>query len=96
YDLLIDKHARNHRREPEFKAQSFFRQLQHIFIVPLPAIPDLGLQPTSFILAAIQNCVVEAKNNLDMHYYKKLGHVERRVGGGLKAKENGFSTVPRG
>ncbi|KAG5635830.1 hypothetical protein H0H81_009995 [Sphagnurus paluster] len=76
YNLLVDKHTRNHRREPEFEAQSFFGQLQHIFIVPLPAIPNLGLQPTSFILAAIQNCIVEAENDLDMHYYKKLGHVE--------------------
>ncbi|KAF5374458.1 hypothetical protein D9615_009129 [Tricholomella constricta] len=77
YDLLVDKHARSRDREPEYEPQSFYGQLENIFVVKLPATPDLELvQPATLILAAIRTCTVEAENSLDMHYYKRQGRTE--------------------
>lgn len=75
--MLVDRNARNRRMTPEFHPESFFGQLQRIFVVRLPATPDLDLvEPTTLILALIRQCDIVAHNSLDMHYYKKLTYTE--------------------
>lgn len=77
YDPLIDKHARKCSRAPEWEVQSFFRQLQSIFVVHLPTTRDLNLNsPVTLILAAIHLCHVNAHDDLDIHYYEDMGRTE--------------------
>jgi len=78
YETLVDKYARQKRRQPEYEMKTFYGQLQHIFVVSLPS--DAGLripEPTVHILASIKTCKVERSNAaLDIHYYSKLGGLD--------------------
>jgi hypothetical protein len=59
--------------------ETFYGQLQHIFVVKMPAAPQLlaGIaNPEILILASILTCDIEEKNDLDMHYYKTHGRTE--------------------
>jgi hypothetical protein len=77
YEVLVDKHARSRNRRPEYQTETFFGQLQHIFVVPVPLSNDLGLtEPTTALLAAIRACEITGRNDLDMHYYKELGRLD--------------------
>ncbi|KAJ7804467.1 hypothetical protein B0H14DRAFT_2383690, partial [Mycena olivaceomarginata] len=69
--------ARSARRAPSLKPQDFFGQLQHIFVVKLPPADDLDLtKETTLILAAVTECKITAKNDLDMHYYREEGPLQ--------------------
>jgi len=63
---------------PEFVPETFYGQLQHIFVVKMPAArSDLGLaKRETLILAVIQTCNIERHDSLDMHYYKRQGAIE--------------------
>lgn len=80
--MLVDIHARRKRQAPKFVLQTFYGQLQHIFVVKFrDACRDLGLtEPTTIILAAIRNCVLEpdepALQGLDIHFYSKTGSLD--------------------
>jgi len=78
YETLVDKYARQKKRQPEYEMKTFYGQLQHIFVVSLPL--DTGLcisEPTVHILASIKTCKVERSNAaLDIHYYSKLGGLD--------------------
>jgi len=78
YETLVDKYARQKRRQPEYEMKTFYGQLQHIFVISLPS--DAGLhisEPTVHILASIKTCKVECSNAaLDIHYYSKLGGLD--------------------
>lgn len=77
YVLLVDINARRARLAPSYVPTNFFGQLQNIFVVKLPAAPELQLEEeTTHILAAIRRCDITARNDLDMHYYRKDGPVE--------------------
>lgn len=77
--MLVDIHARQKRRVPKYELQTFYGQLQHIFVVKFSdACADLGLdEPTTVILAAIRNCLLEPNDarlqRLDVHFYSKTG-----------------------
>ena len=75
--MLVDIHANRHRLAPEYIVKPFFGQLQHILVARLPAILPFGLhQPTTYFLAGIRACDLEAKNSLGMPYYSNLGCFE--------------------
>jgi hypothetical protein len=58
-------------------ATTFYGRLLNIFVVRLPPAPELKLkEEETLILAAIQNCPITARNDLDMHYYRKEGSIE--------------------
>ncbi|KAJ7017634.1 hypothetical protein C8F04DRAFT_1017428 [Mycena alexandri] len=77
YVLLVDANARRARMAPNYIPTTFFGQLQNIFVVKLPAAAELGLETeTTLILAAIQKCNVNSRDDLDIHYYQKEGSVE--------------------
>ncbi|KAJ6462061.1 hypothetical protein DFH09DRAFT_1494478 [Mycena vulgaris] len=77
YVLLVDANARYARVAPRYEPVTFYGQLQNIFVVKLPPTAELELQQeTTLILAAVRKCDVTARNDLDMHYYRKDGPVE--------------------
>lgn len=78
YETLVDKYARQKKRQPEYEMKTFYGQLQHIFVVSLPLDTDLCIsEPTVHILASIKTCKVERSNAaLDIHYYSKLGGLD--------------------
>ena len=57
--------------------ETFYGQLQHIFVVEMPAAHQLGItEPEILILGAILTCDIKEKNDLDMHYYRTHGRTE--------------------
>jgi hypothetical protein len=77
--MLVDIFARQHRHQLKFELQTFYGQLQHIFVIRFTtANENLGLDgPTTIILAAIWTCILDNEDtfpgNLDIHYYTKDG-----------------------
>jgi hypothetical protein len=78
YEMLVDRNARYARRPVVLDSQIFFGQLQHIFVVSLPASLPLRLQQrTTIILAAIRTCSnLRMQSDNGMHYYSREGHLE--------------------
>jgi hypothetical protein len=75
--LLVDENARLANTEPHFVPETFYGQLQHIFVIEMPAARQLGVSnPEILILGAILTCNIEEHNDLDMHYYKTHGRTE--------------------
>lgn len=73
----MDTNSRLRRRAPNFKLTTFFGQLKHIFLVRIPAAKALGItKNTIVLLAAIRNCNILTKNDLDMHYYQNFGRLD--------------------
>ncbi|KAJ3845668.1 hypothetical protein EV368DRAFT_53670, partial [Lentinula lateritia] len=79
YEMLVDKHARRRNVRSEFVPQTFFGQLQRIYLIRFDTpCPDLGLQePTTLIMAQIRECKVGDKNipGLDFHFYSTNGQI---------------------
>jgi hypothetical protein len=77
--MLVDIFARQRRHQLKFELQTFYGQLQHIFVIRFTtANENLGLDgPTTIILAAIWTCILDNEDtfpgNLDIHYYTKDG-----------------------
>ncbi|KAF7372350.1 hypothetical protein MVEN_00095200 [Mycena venus] len=77
YVLLADINAKYKRIAPRFEPVTVYGQLQHICVVKPPPAPELKLKKEdTLILAAVRRCEIEAKNDLDMHYYRKEGGIE--------------------
>ncbi|KAH7879638.1 uncharacterized protein C8R40DRAFT_1200788 [Lentinula edodes] len=79
YEMLVDKHAQRRNVRSEFVPQTFFGQLQRIYLIRFDTpCPDLGLQePTTLIMAQIRECKVGDKNipGLDFHFYSTNGQI---------------------
>jgi hypothetical protein len=79
--MLVDKYARQARRRPEYELQTFYGQLQHIYVVQFKAgCTELGLSDaTTIFLAAIRTCSLDNPDPqlrvLDMHLYSSDGPV---------------------
>jgi hypothetical protein len=78
YDLMVDKHARSHRRRPEFIWRTHFGQLQHLVELELPADPALHLpSPRTFVLAGIRQCRSSpGRPGTRFHHYEEHGALE--------------------
>ncbi|KAJ8091123.1 hypothetical protein PM082_024604 [Marasmius tenuissimus] len=78
YDLLVDIHASRRGRHPQFVNQTFYGQFNHIFVVPFPATPSLGIEDdTTLLLAGIHQCTnIKEGNGLKMPYYSRMGAKE--------------------
>jgi ribosomal protein L30E len=75
YTQLVDRYARQRRRNPEFELRQFFGQLKRLLVLELPTLPQFKLtNPTTIILAVIQNVKTSLDGNIQ--YYKELGVVE--------------------
>ena len=79
--MLVDKYARQARRRPAYELQTFYGQLQHIYVIQFPtACQNLGLdQPTGIVLASIRTCILDSPvpqlECLDIKYYSMEGAV---------------------
>jgi hypothetical protein len=78
--MLVDKYARQRCHEPQYELETFYGQLQHVFIINFPDVCDsLDLtEPTTIILVAIRSCVLDPidpliSGILDIHTYTKEG-----------------------
>jgi hypothetical protein len=79
YELLVDRYARQPHRRPDYQLQTFYGQLQNIFVVRLDTpCRDLGLvNASTIILAAIRNCHLDDVDpqlqGLDVRFYSSEG-----------------------
>jgi len=71
--MYVDKYADNHSREPEFELQTFYGQLNHIYVVHFAnGCHALRLPSQStLIMAQIHSCVItdQRVSGLDIHFY---------------------------
>ncbi|KAK0442555.1 hypothetical protein EV421DRAFT_1710618, partial [Armillaria borealis] len=79
YEMLVDKNATRRNVAAEFQSHTFYRQLEHIYVVRFSKpCPELGLHEleTTFIMALIRSCKCsdsEKIDGLDVHFYTVLG-----------------------
>lgn len=82
---MIEDLNERRRNLPECYADqptAFFGQLLHVLVVELPPARQLdpldpALQVSStYILAALNRCEVDARNSMDMPSYQKMGRTE--------------------
>ena len=60
-----------------FVPTAFYGQLQHIFVVQVPASEEIRTTaPETLILGAILTCKITESNDLDMHFFDSHGHTE--------------------
>ncbi|KAJ8092139.1 hypothetical protein PM082_023963 [Marasmius tenuissimus] len=77
YAMIVDIHKNCRTRAPEYELQSFYGQLQHIYVVKFTSsCPELGVTAAeTIIIAAIRNCKLteEEITGLDMRFYRDEG-----------------------
>src|SRR5215510_6108194 len=72
--MLVDIHTNNRRMAPKFEVQPFFRWMENILVICLPATPELALDNVSMlILAGIRQCEIDATNSMGMPFHSKTG-----------------------
>ena len=80
--MLIDKYANKKRHKPIFEAETFYSQLQHIYVVRFSELcQDKHVKPEKPIfLAAICNCQLTTDDpqlvKLDIHLYTQMGTLD--------------------
>ena len=80
--MLIDKYANKKRHKPVFEAETFYGQLQHIYVVRFSELcQDECVEPKKPIfLAAIHNCKLTTDDpqlvKLDIHLYTQMGTLD--------------------
>ncbi|KAF6753847.1 hypothetical protein DFP72DRAFT_813657 [Ephemerocybe angulata] len=79
YELYVDRNARFPNRAPDLELQTFYGQLQYIFVLkfptdPLPFVPPAIKIPAVIGVGSIQQCRIIRDHplGLDIHYYKTL------------------------
>lgn len=76
YELLVDKHARQKRRRPEYEARIYFGRLESIYEVSLPADTAFGPNPQILLLAAVKPCNTTIDNKTGLYSYKEYKPIE--------------------
>ena len=80
YEMLVDifEHQKHHK--PKFQLQTFYGQLQHLFVINFNTTTCISLNlddSKTVILAAVQTCDIDINNTalecLDIHYYSWTG-----------------------
>ncbi|PPR00971.1 hypothetical protein CVT24_000267 [Panaeolus cyanescens] len=75
YVQLVDEEACSHGAPSRFKPWTFYGQLKSIFILDIPAAPNIHIpEPCQIILALVHGARITVQNN--MHIYKDMGAVE--------------------
>ncbi|KAJ2924111.1 hypothetical protein H1R20_g12985, partial [Candolleomyces eurysporus] len=72
YDLWVDKHAHSKKRRPVFVYKHFYGQLQYLYRIQVPAVPEFGLsEPEVVVLGSVKRCrITRSHGELDIHFYK--------------------------
>jgi hypothetical protein len=80
--MLVDKFAHMKRRKPVYEPQTFYGQLQHIYVVKFSdTCSEARVEPEKPIfLVAIRNCKLETDDTelakLDIHFYTHTGTLD--------------------
>lgn len=80
--MLVDKFAHMKRRKPIYEPQTFYGQLQHIYVVKFSdTCSDVRVEPEKPVfLVAIRNCKLETDDTelakLDIHLYTHMGTLD--------------------
>ena len=79
--MLVDRFAHMHRRKPMLEPQTFYGQLEHLYLINLDC-SDTQVDPQQpIILAAIRNCKISDPGlteleGLDIHLYNTPGSLD--------------------
>ncbi|THU81651.1 hypothetical protein K435DRAFT_571382, partial [Dendrothele bispora CBS 962.96] len=82
YEMYVDVHATRRNLDPVYKLETFYGQLQHIYLIHFnSACSQLNLlEPsTTIIMAQIKSCRVDNNNEiegLDVHFYSSMGNTD--------------------
>jgi hypothetical protein len=83
--MYVDIHERHRRRQPVYELQTFYGQLNYIFLLKFQdsaarhalELTASELDTDVMILAAIRTCILTPTDpnleGLDIHFYSKLG-----------------------
>ncbi|KZV78954.1 hypothetical protein EXIGLDRAFT_847001 [Exidia glandulosa HHB12029] len=72
----VDKHAAQRNRAPEYVQKAFFGQLQHVFVLSLPALPNYKQRERqTVLLASVKDCTgaADTHGNGIQYYSGALG-----------------------
>ncbi|KAI9438932.1 hypothetical protein H4582DRAFT_1813594, partial [Lactarius indigo] len=78
YMMLVDKFAHMHHCKPNFKLQTFYGQLEHLYLI-IFSCSDTWVDPEKpTIIAAIRNCKIKTPGPTDLeginiHLYNTTG-----------------------
>ena len=81
YEMLVDRFARMHRCKPKLEPQTFYGQLEHLYLINF-VCSDTRVDPQQpIILAAIRNCKIKDPQpteleRLDIHIYNMTGSLD--------------------
>ena len=79
--MLVDKFAHMCRRKPKLEPQTFYGQLEHLYLINFTC-SDTRMDPQQpTILAAIRNCKIQVQGpteleGLDIHLYNMTGGLD--------------------
>ena len=79
--MLVDRFAHMRRRKPELEPQTFYGQLEHLYLITF-ACSDTQVDPQNpIILAAIRGCKIKDPGptdleGLDIHIYNTTGGLD--------------------
>ncbi|KAF7293485.1 hypothetical protein MIND_01126400 [Mycena indigotica] len=81
YEMLVDIYANDRKRKSEFQRQTFFGQLQHIYLISLNNLQPINKYKIGagecIIMVEIQNCKLDwSDERTDTHYYHEKGTVD--------------------
>jgi hypothetical protein len=79
YELQVDIHETRRRHAPEYEAQTFYGQLQHVYSIRVNPSNCLGIRRAeTVVLAVILKCPVESDdpNGLDIHYHSQASGMD--------------------
>lgn len=78
--MYIDKHAHDRNAASDFILETFYGQLEHVYVVrfvnPCPALRIFS--PTTIIMAQIKSCKLTDTQipGLDIHFYHGMGSTD--------------------
>ncbi|KAI0057071.1 hypothetical protein BV25DRAFT_1872566 [Artomyces pyxidatus] len=81
YEVLVDINAHRRRVTPEYKPETRYGRIQHIFSVEMPPCAELGLRTSeTLFLAGITPCnILASHSQLDIQYYEEESKTEQFV-----------------
>ncbi|KAJ7588304.1 hypothetical protein C8J56DRAFT_786059, partial [Mycena floridula] len=107
YEMRVDKNARKRRAVTDYQPETFYGQLQHIYLVKFTeACASLALTgPTTIIMAAMRSCKLDKSIDipkLDFHFYSGEGQMHvvditsiQALIGRVKDRDNIWALVDR-
>jgi hypothetical protein len=79
--MLVDRFAHMRRRKPQLEPQTFYGQLEHLYLINFTCSDNQVDPQKPIILAAIRNCKIKVPgptglDGLDIHFYNSMGSLD--------------------